>query len=198
MFWINIARIIIPGIILGLIIGKILTKRPYYLELLSPRFWLKSAKQKDRKKWIRIISLSIIIGISTFFIQLGTSHMIVNYLGRSLLAKENIFSTIAQISLPLLIVSVTLLPILEEWIFRGILLEELSRIAKSKWAGLLLSALLFSIFHLSNPGTYATAAISYFIGGIVIGIGYLAGGLSVAVSGHVLYNIIPFIFSLLG
>lgn len=110
------------------------------------------------------------------------------------LSAENVFVEIARFSFPLLIVSITVLPILEEWIFRGIILEEISRVSQSKWAGLLFSSLLFAVFHLSNPGTYLPAIVPYFVGGVIIGGSYLAGGLAVAVLSHVIYNLLLLLF----
>lgn len=127
-------------------------------------------------------------------IELG--NLIISLFGPLLSPEENVFTQIAGISYPLLIASITILPIFEEWIFRGVLLEEISKKSKSKWIGLVGSAGLFALFHLSNPGTYLVATIPYFVGGIIIGGGYLAGGLGVAVLSHVLYNLIPFILTL--
>ncbi len=192
LFWIEIIRIIIPGAILGIIVGRILAKKPHYLQLIKPKIWKKKAKKANRAQWIKLFSLSIIFGISTYFIEIEVGKYIISLFG-PLLSEENIFTTIAGVSLPLLLASITILPILEEWIFRGVLLEEISRKSQSKWVGLLGSAGLFALFHLSNPGTYPAATISYFIGGILIGGGYLAGGLGVAVLAHILYNLMPFI-----
>jgi len=79
---------------------------------------------------------------------------------------------------------------LEEWIFRGVMLEEIARLSQSKWIGLFSSSLIFALFHLSNPGTYLVAVIPYSVGGIVLGGSYMVGGLSTAVLCHITYNLL--------
>lgn len=195
MLWIYLARIIVPGIILGFLIGKLVGEKPAYLKLINPSTWISEAKRATTKRWIRVFTLSIIIGIAMFFVQLKIGNIVIRLFG-PLLAEENIFTQIARFSLPVFVISVTVLPILEEWIFRGVILEEIYQFSQSKKTALLSSSLIFAIFHLSNPGTLPPAVITYFIGGLIIGGGYLVGGFSVAVFSHVLYNVIPFLFNL--
>lgn len=175
-----------------MVIGKILTENPRYFTALNPKVWFKEAKKATKKKWIRISTLSIIFGVLTFFIGLEVGGIVVSLWG-PLLSTENIFVEIATFSLPVLIISVTVLPILEEWVFRKIILEEIAQLSNSRWIGLLLSSFLFAIFHISNPGTYPVAIIPYFVGGMLIGGSYLLGGLAVATSCHIIYNLLPFL-----
>lgn len=193
MLWIETVRIFIPGLVLGIVVGKLLVERPSYLELMNPEFWSYEAKRASKKKWIQILILSGAFGVLSYYATLGIREIAVNAIGPDpFLSEENVFTGIASFSPTLLIISVTVLPIMEEWIFRGVILEEISRLAKSKGAGLLFSSLLFAIFHLFNPGTYLAAIFPYFVGGLILGISYLLGGLSVAVFSHVLYNLLPF------
>lgn len=192
MLWIDLARIIIPGTLLGIIVGRILAETPQYLDLIKPQNWKEKIKKASKSQWIKLFSLSILFGISMYIAQIELGDLITSQLG-PLLSEENIFTRIAGISFPLLLASITILPILEEWIFRGVLLEEISKRSNSKLLGLAGSAGLFALFHLTNPGTYLAAAIPYFVGGIIIGGGYLAGGLGVAVIAHIIYNLMPFI-----
>ncbi|KXA91615.1 hypothetical protein AKJ57_00585 [candidate division MSBL1 archaeon SCGC-AAA259A05] len=187
MLWIEVVRIFVPGMILGIVVGKLLAERPSYFRLMSPKFWSYKAKRASKKKWIQILILSGIFGFLSYFVALG-----IREIAGPFLSEENIFTGIASFSPTLLIISITILPIMEEWIFRGIILDEISRLTKSEWKGLLFSSLLFAIFHLSNPGTYLAAIFPYFVGGMIIGVSYLVGGLSVAVFSHVLYNLLPF------
>ncbi len=187
-----LARIILPGIILGYVIGTIVKEKPFYLQSINPKNWISDIKRASRNKWIRTISISIIIGLLSIFIQLELGRVIIHFLG-PLLKEKNIFLDIASFSVPIFLISITVLPILEEWIFRGIILEEISNYFQSKKMGLFLSSLLFALFHLSNPGTLPAAVITYFIGGTMLGIGYLVGGLSVAILAHILYNLLPFL-----
>lgn len=173
-----------------------LADNPHYLKLINPLFWIEKAKKFTKKRWMRVISLSVLFGGILFLVgsEIGT---IVTRLWGPILSKQNIFTSIQSFSLPIFIVSITLLPIVEEWIFRGVILEEISKISKSKWLALILSSLLFALFHLSNPGTHLTAVIPYFFGGMIIGGGYLAGGLSVAALCHIIYNLLPYLLFLL-
>ncbi|MGC8817669.1 MAG: CPBP family intramembrane glutamic endopeptidase, partial [Candidatus Hadarchaeum sp.] len=83
---------------------------------------------------------------------------------------------------------IVILPIFEEWIFRGILLEEISLRTKSRVLGVLASALAFGFFHLSNPGTYPALAIPLTLGGALLGACYLVNGLAGSILSHILYN----------
>lgn len=193
MPWIEIVRIFVPGVVLGIVVGKLLLERPSYLELMNPAFWSYEAKRASKRKWIQILALSVIFGVFSYYVSLGVREIAMNTIGpKPFLSEENIFTDIASYSPALLIISITVLPIVEEWIFRGVFLEEISRLTESKWGGLLLSSLLFAIIHLTNPGTYLAAIFPYFVGGIILGVSYLMGGLSVAVFSHVLYNLMPF------
>ncbi len=88
----------------------------------------------------------------------------------------------------LLLMMVNLLPIFEEWIFRGILLEEVARRTRSKWMGVLVSTIIFATFHLSNPGTYPAFVIPLLGAGLLLGICYLVSGLAGAIITHNAYN----------
>lgn len=176
--------------------GKLLADKPQYLKLINPLFWIKKAKKFTKKRWARVISLSVLLGGILFLVgsEIG---IIVTRLWGPILSKQNVFTYIQSFSLPLFLLSITLIPIVEEWVFRGVILEEISKMSKSKVLALILSSLIFALFHLSNPGTYLTAVIPYFIGGMIIGGGYLLGGLSVAALCHIIYNLLPYLLFLL-
>ncbi|MEA1904360.1 MAG: CPBP family intramembrane glutamic endopeptidase, partial [Candidatus Hadarchaeota archaeon] len=55
-------------------------------------------------------------------------------------------------------------------------------------AGLVISALIFAAFHLSNPGMYPASIIPMTVGGLILGTCYLLGGLASAIVCHSLYN----------
>lgn len=186
-------RILVPGIIFGVILGRFLLKKPEYLELMDFRSWKEKAEQADRNRWIRIVSLSIIFGISTFFLVQGTASIMEEFWSAPI-GEDSIFGLIP---LPILIFSITVIPIFEEWVFRGVILEEVSQVSRSKIAGLIFSSLLFALFHLSNPGTNLSAVPPYFIGGLIMGGGYLADGLAVATFSHIIYNLFPYIVTLI-
>jgi membrane protease YdiL (CAAX protease family) len=92
----------------------------------------------------------------------------------------------------------TLIPVIEEWVFRGMIQEELSRRLRSRAAGLVLTAVIFALFHLSNPGTYPAAVFPLFLGGLLFGICYMYAGLAGAILSHSAYNFIIVLPAVLG
>lgn len=196
MVWIDIVRISLAGAILGLIIGKIIVEKPRYLIILHPRYWISSAKRTSRERWIQIISIGIIFAGLITIIGGVVSEFVTSYFGPAM-TEENIFTHIAGVSVILLYASIIILPIFEEWIFRRILLEEITQWKNSRWWGLILSSIIFALFHLSNPGTLPVAAIPLIIGGLILGGCYLVGGLAAAILAHILYNVFPSILFLL-
>ena len=88
----------------------------------------------------------------------------------------------------ILLIIVNILPIFEEWVFRGILIDEYYRWRKSEIGAVVFSSLLFAIFHLSNPGTYPVFALAIFPSSLLLGLCYLKAGLGGAILAHNLYN----------
>lgn len=60
----------------------------------------------------------------------------------------------------------------EESVFRGYILSNLLQ-SMNKWMALALSALIFTIFHMSNQGITVIASINVFLAGLVLGINYI-------------------------
>ncbi|HLK29543.1 MAG TPA: CPBP family intramembrane glutamic endopeptidase [Puia sp.] len=60
----------------------------------------------------------------------------------------------------------------EELVFRGYILNNLMQ-SFNKWMALLISAILFTLFHISNPGIGAIPLASLFLGGILLGMNYI-------------------------
>lgn len=186
MVWLDLARIFITGVVLGLVIGKLIVRRPYYLKRLYPKSWLSAAKKTRVRDWLKLSIVTGYFALLAFFLILDIT--IVIPAGWLYSQEEYIFTRIAEISLPLLFITVTVLPIFEEWIFRGILLEEIARRTRSRFTGLITSALIFAVFHLSNPGMYPASVIPMTVGGLILGMCYLLGGLASAIACHSLYN----------
>lgn len=186
MVWLDVARVLIAGVILGLAIGKLVADRPYYFRRLHPRFWLDAVKKMRARDWLKLSIITGYFAVLAFFL-IGDITMLIPT-GWLYSQEEYIFVKLAEISLPLLFITVTVLPIFEEWIFRGILLEEAARRTRSRLAGLVISALIFAVFHLSNPGMYPASIIPMTVGGLILGTCYLLGGLGSAIVCHSLYN----------
>jgi membrane protease YdiL (CAAX protease family) len=60
----------------------------------------------------------------------------------------------------------------EELIFRGYLLNNLMQ-SMNKWVALVITSVLFAIFHLSNPDVTVFAIINIVLAGVLIGINYI-------------------------
>ncbi len=189
MVWIDIARIAVTGVILGAVIGKIVVDRPYHLGRLRPRSWLSIARKMSGKDWARLAAIVGIFTAMAFFVVTDVSRLVVMK-WQLYSEQEYIFFKLAEVSLPVLAVAVTVLPIFEEWIFRGILLEEISRKSRSWLVGLVGSSLIFALFHLSNPGVFPASVIPMTVAGVILGSCYLLGGLGGAILSHSLYNAI--------
>ncbi|MCJ7720223.1 MAG: CPBP family intramembrane metalloprotease [Candidatus Hadarchaeum sp.] len=197
MIWLEILKIVLAGGLLGYVVGMLIVKRPYYINRVRPKFWMRIAKKMDIKDWAKLI------GASSFFIILA--YFVITYSGDFIgrfwalySPEEYVFSQIETASPLLLLIMATLIPVIEEWVFRGILQEELSRRLRSRVAGLVLAALIFALFHLSNPGTYPAAVAPLFLGGLIFGICYIRTGLAGAILTHAAYNFILVLPAVLG
>jgi len=61
----------------------------------------------------------------------------------------------------------------EELVFRGYVLGNLLESLPNKWVALAISAILFAIFHLSNPGMHSLAFANLFLAGLLLGVNYI-------------------------
>jgi len=68
--------------------------------------------------------------------------------------------------------TLALIAISEELVFRGYILNNLLQ-SFNKWTALIISSVLFTIFHLSNPGISTIPIATLFLGGILFGINYI-------------------------
>lgn len=60
----------------------------------------------------------------------------------------------------------------EELVFRGYILSNLL-LSMNKWMALIYSALIFTLFHISNPGINILAIVNIFLAGLLLGINYI-------------------------
>jgi len=187
--WLDILRIAVAGGILGFVVGKLIMQRPYYLERVRLKFWMRIARKMGREDWLRLLAISLALTFICFYLMGYLSTAMERLWGPEALysSEEYIFTKIPSVALVVIAITV---PVLEEWVFRGILLEEISRRLRSRLFGILLSALLFAFFHLSNPGTYLAATFPLFFGGLLFGVCYLYAGLAGAMICHSTYNLL--------
>ncbi len=68
--------------------------------------------------------------------------------------------------------TLALIAISEELVFRGYILNNLMQ-SCNKWIALIISSLLFTIFHLNNPGISTIPLATLFFGGILFGVNYI-------------------------
>ncbi len=196
--WLDLLRILVAGLALGLVVGKLVVLRPHYLERMRPRYWIPRARSMRRKEWVRLISIALWFTVATLVVAI-IAGVVLSEAGVELYSEEEYPFTALEEQYPLLLlVVVNVLPIFEEWIFRGILLEEVARRARSKWLGVGISALVFAAFHLSNPGTYPAVMIPLIGAGLLLGACYLISGLAGAIITHNAYNTILVILRLWG
>jgi membrane protease YdiL (CAAX protease family) len=151
------------------------------------------------KKRLRL-NFNIARGAGTYFtlIILAILTKIVNdpiYRCEEIVGKSEIIEAVdymtlfSTAALFLFIKSVILVPIVEEVIFRGYILSSFIKIKKYDIWGVLLSAALFSLIHISGE-----AKLSAFNIGLVSGVIYLRFGLISAIFYHSIYNFIWFGF----
>lgn len=193
MLWLDITRIIVMGGLLGILVSKIVMDRPFYLERILPRFWLPIVKKINPRIILKIVLVALIFS-SVSLVAVYLIGSVMNELGWKLYSESEYLLSKLEIASPVLfLATIVILPVFEEWIFRSILLEEISSRTRSRMFGILASALAFGIFHLSNPGAYPALAIPLTIGGMLLGICYLVSGLAGSILSHILYNFLIFL-----
>jgi uncharacterized protein len=68
--------------------------------------------------------------------------------------------------------SMLLVAIAEELVYRGYVLRNLMK-SFNRWLALVISAILFTVVHLSNPGIPVLGIINILLGGLVLGIAFM-------------------------
>jgi membrane protease YdiL (CAAX protease family) len=196
LIWFEILKIVLAGSLLGYVVGTLIVKRPYYINRVRPKFWMRIAKKMDIKDWVMLICASFVFTVLTYFVFMYSA----DFISRTwtLYSQEYVFLQIETASPLLLLIMATLIPVIEEWVFRGILQDEISRRLRSRAAGLVLTAAIFALFHLSNPGTYPAAVFPLFLGGLMFGICYMFTGLAGSILSHSAYNFILVLPAVLG
>lgn len=92
-----------------------------------------------------------------------------------LIANKNLFWTDITFNLSRLFMGVGLMALVsfsEEIVFRGYILNNLLQ-SFNKWWALIISALVFALFHMNNPGITFFAVLNVFFAGLMLGINYI-------------------------
>ncbi|MEM3519635.1 MAG: CPBP family intramembrane glutamic endopeptidase [Candidatus Hadarchaeales archaeon] len=184
----SILRILVAGIILGVITGKLLVENPRHLRRLMPRYWKRAMKKMKRKDWVRLLSTGMATLAASFAITFFLSNLLVTAGVELENPAENPIRTIEEISPFLILFTANFLPIFEEWIFRAVFIDEIMRRKGSKLLAVLVSSVAFSVFHLSNPGTYPAYAVSLLPASLLLAWCYLRAGLGGSIFAHNSYN----------
>lgn len=188
MLLLDLARVLVAGVALGLIVGKLVLRSPYQIERLRPRYWRAAIRKMKRKQWIRLFTVALLVTAASLL----SSIVIDSFLQQAqvpVVSPEEYPFTSLERDFPLLVlVSVNVLPIFEEWVFRGVIIDEMVRWHKSKSLAVVVSAVVFAAFHLSNPGTYPALIISMLPASLLLGVCYLYTGLGGAIIAHNSYN----------
>jgi len=92
-----------------------------------------------------------------------------------LIANKNLFWTDITFNASQLFLGVGLMALVsfsEEIVFRGYILNNLLQ-SVNKWWALIISALIFALFHMYNPGITFFAVLNVFLAGLMLGINYI-------------------------
>jgi len=119
LLWLDLAKILLTGIVLGLVVGKLVVLRPFYLERIRPRHWVPIARRMRRRESIRLISIALAFTAAALVVATIVGNLLYGA-GVELYSRDEYPFTALQEQYPLLLlVMVNLLPIFEEWIFNG-------------------------------------------------------------------------------
>lgn len=191
--WIDLLRVTVIGVILGVVVGWVVVRRPFHIERLRPRYWRAAVRRMKVKDWAKLIAVAIgvavaLILVSKEIVALLTWAEVPHSTGELPIPTP---TPEEPLRLPLVLanlVFINVLPIFEEWIFRGIFIDETLRWRRSKLLAVAMSTIIFAFIHLSNPGSDVPSVIILIPGGLLLGACYLYTGLGGAILAHSLYN----------
>ncbi|MFB6216383.1 MAG: lysostaphin resistance A-like protein, partial [Candidatus Aenigmatarchaeota archaeon] len=158
MDWITLFfRVIVPGIALGLILGWVVDRRPEYWKKLDPRSWSWDWDPETALK-VGVICSVIIAGVFLAEVWIG---QLVREAGAKTMEESNYATQMFNFSAILFFAAITIQPIFEEWIFRGVFLEEIKRQLGNRWIAIILSGVFFAVAHLFNTGVLPAALLQF-------------------------------------
>ncbi len=197
MLWLDLARVLVAGVALGLIVGKLVVRRPHQIERLRPRHWRAAIRKMKRKQWVRLFTVALLVAAASLVSSTVVGTILQQAEVQVVSPDEYPFTSMERNYPLLVLVSVNVLPIFEEWVFRGVIIDEMVRWRKSKSLAVIVSSLLFAAFHLSNPGTYPALIVSMLPASLLLGVCYIYTGLGGAIVAHNSYNTFLVIVGLL-
>ena len=145
------------AIFLGWMFGRIFEDLPFR----ALGFWFT-------RNWLKDLTLGLIVGAVT----IGVAALIAALFGNLTFAVNNSsgFSAIL-LTLGVTLLIFTVAAVSEEALFRGYLLQTLSR-AKLFYVGAILTSFLFAMAHNNNPGASAFSWINTYLAGIWLAVAY--------------------------
>lgn len=142
--------VVVPGIYFGYYFRKHQSSVWDVLSLNGIRNWLPAL--------FALVAVSIAFSISMFWFQLFMLAPIAPWVVDFMLEEFPIPDTPGYITFTIFAVAI-LAPVVEEFMFRGVLLKRM--IAKtSMWGGILISSLLFGILHLDIVGAFLFGVVA--------------------------------------
>jgi len=160
----------------------IIQKHPEYTRMLNPRVWPSEARKMTRRTLLHI-GIALLAMFFMFLMIPVVNSAAEVAAGGPTIDIDNMVSSTAKISPWLLMMIAVSVPVIEEWLFRGVVLTE----SRKKWGtatGVILSSLLFGLIHWTNPGYSIFAVIVPFCCGFILAGVYLIGGLKCSIITH--------------
>lgn len=191
----ELVRVAAGGVLIGAIVGKLLAENPSHIDRLRPSAWKRELRRMKRRKWISLLTWPFLVAIACIFVTGSIGGLLESAGVRVVEPEEDLTRKIAEASRVLCLLVVLLLPILEEWVFRGIFIDEMMELGASKVEAVAVPALAFAAFHLSNPGAEPAIVLLLFPAGVLLGLCYLKTGLPGSIVAHSTYNFILFMLS---
>jgi len=187
------ARVAVGGVTIGLLAGRLLAENPSHLERLRPSYWRRIAAKMGRRGWARLAGWSACVLVLCILATSLVSLLLARLQVEVMKPEEDLMRKLGERWRWGLLVLVLGLPILEEWVFRGILMDELVRMGASRAWAVAVSALAFAAFHLSNPGAGPGIVLVVLPAGVLLGVCYLRAGLAGSILSHAFYNLVIFL-----
>lgn len=183
----------IAGMILSIFLfARYLRKHPRAFRPLSPRVWISRARSMNRRSWARVVGVGVAFALISFALLPRASTAVEEEIGPVVTDPEQHPVTIIHGIFPAFLLGfAVVMPVFEEWIFRGMILREFLK-ARGWVVALLVSSAAFAALHVANPGTAPLMFLPAFLAGLLFGVSYLYGGLGASTISHSLYNGIVF------
>lgn len=177
---------------MGTIIGYVTSEKPKYYKAINPKHWVEELKRQENRAIEKKIFTGIAIGIITIILITQVEQMTAVNIGKAV-SPDNVHTNIQDRSMRLWVALIIPAVLVEEWIFRKVLIDELKTRLGNKIVPILLSASLFTVVHLSNKGYLLPSLIPIFVGGLIYSLVYLRYSYGVVTITHLTYNLFPVI-----